>query len=599
MNDHKDYNVFAGERFIESMRSSGYRDTSYAVAELVDNSIDAQAKKIDIICIERRNDATRHLVLDKIAVLDDGQGMDTTELRSSLLFGDGTRGANPNEIGKYGMGLPNSSLSQCKRVEVYSWKKSKDVFWTYLDVDEVRRGKKSIPVPHRKSIPSEWLRSSRRKLKESGTLVIWSKLDRCSWVTARKIREHSEFLIGRIYRRFLEKKSISMNIITCELDDNGNVVNNCVTTKMLPNDPMYLMAPSSTPGKWGKEPMFQKDCDKDKIYDIKYEGKHHIIKVRHSIEKSELRPIDKGDQGSTKHGKHAAKNTGVSIMRADREVVLDTNLGTTSDPRDRWCGTEIDIPTSLDRVIGLTNNKQSADMLQSIMRTVGRFRDDDSERSDLSEELSSQSTAQKDLLNMVKDVSADIRSMQRRIRVRRTNTRKKGKKSDLGKKISAGIEVEKKAGRTTQSDKDREKMLEKQRTDVIAKALISDGYDDKRAYDLATQWVNMDEQVVFETAELDGSNFFSLQNVGGLLRIKINSNHAAYKNLVLLTDSEEYKHLTDKQRLVLAEDGISLLLTSWARLENLIENDERRKTLQNIRYQWGIEADFFLTQNTV
>ena len=63
----KDYNIFQGDRFIDSMRSSGYKDTSYAVAELVDNAIDAKAKHIEILCREKINHATNRYHLDRIA----------------------------------------------------------------------------------------------------------------------------------------------------------------------------------------------------------------------------------------------------------------------------------------------------------------------------------------------------------------------------------------------------------------------------------------------------------------------------------------------------------------------------------------------------
>ena len=39
--------------------------------------------------------------------------------------------------GRFGYGLPNSSMSQCKKVEVYSWQKKNEVFYTYLDFEEV------------------------------------------------------------------------------------------------------------------------------------------------------------------------------------------------------------------------------------------------------------------------------------------------------------------------------------------------------------------------------------------------------------------------------------------------------------------------------
>ena len=39
------------------------------------------------------------------------------------------------------MGLPNSSLSQSKRLEVYTWRKKPNYYWNYLDVDEVVSGR--------------------------------------------------------------------------------------------------------------------------------------------------------------------------------------------------------------------------------------------------------------------------------------------------------------------------------------------------------------------------------------------------------------------------------------------------------------------------
>ena len=144
MTDEKDFNLFQGKKFIESMRSSGYKDTSYAVAEIVDNSIDAEATHVEIICKETLNHSTNRHTLEQIAVLDDGHGMSAFELRSALLFGDGTRGSHPKDIGKYGMGLPNSSLSQCKRVEVYSWQNSSTPSYSLIDVDVVLKGERVV-----------------------------------------------------------------------------------------------------------------------------------------------------------------------------------------------------------------------------------------------------------------------------------------------------------------------------------------------------------------------------------------------------------------------------------------------------------------------
>ena len=598
MTDEKSYNIYHGERYIESLRSGGYRDTSYAVSELVDNAIDAGAKHVEIICKEKINYVTNRYSLEQIAVLDDGCGMSRQELRSSFLFGDGTRGKRSKDIGKYGMGLPNSSLSQCKRAEVYSWQKSGAPIYSYIDVDVIKGGNKIIPNPKTAKIPNPWKDTAKYFSGKSGTLVVWSKLDRCSWTTSKKIMQHSQFLIGRIYRRFLYKKDITINMTTLRVTDDDRIETH-ETEQMLPNDPMYLMAPSSTPGKWSKQAMFKKDTKHKELYHIEYTGQKHVITVRYSIEKDELRNVKnvEGDQGRTEHGKHARKNLGISIMRSDREIILDTNLIAGSDPRERWWGVEMDIPPALDLVVGLTNNKQQTDTLSAIMRTINLFGDDDSDKNRIDEELSDQDATKKQLFRMVREVSSHIRSMQRRIRATRAGTRSTSRGTGLGIKIDAGIRQERERGKSSTSDKDRDAMKEEERISVIASTLMDEGTGEGASKERAAKWVKDDEKIVFETAELDGSNFFSTQNTGGVLRVKINSNHRAYKNLLLLTEPDEYKDLNDKERLALTRDGIWLLLASWARFEDLIESHEKKKNVQDVRFDWGKELDVFLEQN--
>ena len=596
----KNYDIFNGDKFIESMRSSGFKDTSYAVAEIVDNSIDAGAKHVEIVCKEKINHITNRYFLDQIAILDDGDGMSSDELRSALLFGDGTRGQNQNqnEIGKYGMGLPNSSLSQCKKVEIYSWQKSATPFYTYLDVDEVKKGKRQIPSPRSTDIPEVWKKAAKQISKKSGTLVIWSKLDRCSWTTSKKIMEHSTFLLGRIYRRFLNKKNIVIGLTTIKIDDSDEITHKN-SKPMLLNDPMYLMTPSSAPGKWGKEPMFKPDTVPEESYFIDYEGQKHRIVVRYSIERNELRSDAHGDQGSTLHGKHARKNIGVSIMRADREITLDTSILTSIDVRDRWWGIEMDIPPSLDLAVGLTNNKQRTDALSAMMNMISQFGDDASDQNVIEEQLSEHDKTSIQMFEMVRKVRARIRSMQSRIRIARKDTRSKAGKTGIGAKIDRGIAQDQKGGKKSQSDRDRENTEEGQRTKQISTTLQSEGKDETEAKKIATQWVENDEKIIFESATLDGKQFFSVQNTGGVLRIKINHEHRAYQNLLALTETDGNKDLDVKDRLTLTRHGLWLLLASWGRYEDLIENIDDRQKVQDIRYQWGKELDTFLEQNDI
>ena len=114
---------------IDAMRSSGYKDSAYAIAELIDNSIQAgegldRPVGVEVICIDRAGYETSggRRRLNAVAVYDNAAGMSADTLRRALQFGVGTHrdAANQHGIGKFGMGLPNSSISQCRRLEVWT-----------------------------------------------------------------------------------------------------------------------------------------------------------------------------------------------------------------------------------------------------------------------------------------------------------------------------------------------------------------------------------------------------------------------------------------------------------------------------------------------
>ena len=131
--------IFPASTGLSSFRDAGYRDTSMAIAELIDNSIQAGAKTIRVITIDevQQSRASKQVVVNKIAVFDDGEGMSKEVLELSLGFAQGTRLNERKGIGRFGVGLPLASISQCKRVTVYSWQKGKKSLMTYLDIDEV------------------------------------------------------------------------------------------------------------------------------------------------------------------------------------------------------------------------------------------------------------------------------------------------------------------------------------------------------------------------------------------------------------------------------------------------------------------------------
>src|SRR5438132_10217543 len=95
------------QTFVLATRETGYRNIASAVSELVDNSIQAGARTIDII-LRRNADGNRPAA---VAVLDDGSGMTARTLTRALQFGGTDRFNDRQGTGRFGMGLPNASVS--------------------------------------------------------------------------------------------------------------------------------------------------------------------------------------------------------------------------------------------------------------------------------------------------------------------------------------------------------------------------------------------------------------------------------------------------------------------------------------------------------
>ena len=113
-----DTSLISTVEFIQATRDTGYQTTDAAVAELVDNSLQAGAKQVRVNVYEKKNGLHRQITL---AVLDDGIGMEPETMQTALQFGGTKRFNDRSGLGRFGMGLPNSSVSQCRRVELYSW----------------------------------------------------------------------------------------------------------------------------------------------------------------------------------------------------------------------------------------------------------------------------------------------------------------------------------------------------------------------------------------------------------------------------------------------------------------------------------------------
>lgn len=585
-----DHSILSTNELLDSMRYGGYRDPASALAELIDNSFEAKGNKIDVVCIDKipsnmKNNVER---LHDVAVIDNGEGMTKDVLWNALRFGIGTRRERKG-IGRFGMGLPYASMSQCRRVDVYTWQKPGEVFHTYLDLDYIKNNNKSeVPEPKPSDVP-EFGKFSDIIHGRSGTMVVWSKLDRCVWKKSSTLINKSEQLIGRIYRKFLAKKELQIRMVRIT---GGNVGDERMVR---PNDPLYLMENSSTDRPWNKECMFvpdgeNPDCEimvKDDL------GKKHKVVMRFSLAKDAARrPKDGTLAGSLKHGKHAQTNLGVSVLRGGRELNMDQNLIQTYDPRERWWGAEIEFPPGLDEFFGITNNKQDATNFSAMTRYYVKVQDDEHVSDDESEDVGSE---EKDMSNIVKTMLKRIRSMRSRIK-----TQEKGRRSTKDERHTSSIFTDKTKKRTDEghvgtTDQQMVEQTKAERVENIKQEI--DGYvppseRDQEASDIA----DTKERVRFQEGELSGSFLFDISFSGGVEIITINTKHKAYENLLSVVEDLP-SNMTREQavgRLKELKDGLRLLLWSWARMEDEESNYEKRRKLSNTRYKWGeIMYDLF------
>ena len=125
------------QSYADALRNTGYKNTESALAEIVDNSIEAEAKNVFIICSLAPSGRRR---ITEIAILDNGHGMNKKTLASSLPIGEGTRKERKG-MGRFGVGLPQASLHVSPNIEVYSWQAKGKVSMSYLDIEKVKSGK--------------------------------------------------------------------------------------------------------------------------------------------------------------------------------------------------------------------------------------------------------------------------------------------------------------------------------------------------------------------------------------------------------------------------------------------------------------------------
>lgn len=204
-----------GASLLQSLRSVGY-SLPTAVADIVDNSIAAHAKTVRL---ELQWNGDR----SSIVIMDDGDGMSELELREAMR----PASRNPLEVrdtsdlGRFGLGLKTASFSQCRELCVISKRKGGVLAVRTWDLDYV--AEKNEWRLLKALTPSAEKYATLLDRMESGTAVVWGKLDRIvpdgtgpnDAVSQTRFNAQIEEIdqhLGLTFHRFIENRRLQLAV---------------------------------------------------------------------------------------------------------------------------------------------------------------------------------------------------------------------------------------------------------------------------------------------------------------------------------------------------------------------------------------------------
>lgn len=646
--------LFETAMAMRAMLNLGYKNTDYALAEIIDNSIEANAKNIDILVVQALGGNTRSVWRNKmIAVLDDGSGIEPGNLTRVLSFGFGTHadasltpGAMSfGKLGKFGVGLPNASISQAKDISVYSWQNgTESTYVSELFVEKILSGVEETQHPAElRQIPPNFQQMFQTlgiKLGEHGTLVVWDRVtDRCSWSKGSTLMDNVELTAGRIFRKFIYERGVKIRITVFK---EGAYDSPAIPTRFIRvNDPMFLMK-NSVADSYREDDKITVPADQSlfkpyppesvSCFDLQvpYTNKdgaedNALVQIRFSKCRTELRQrVNKVYAGATRVGQIAKQNQGVSILRAGRELELTMSWLPAPDTRNRWIGAEIDFPPALDEYFGVGSTKQTAAKLEALAsgfnedtilqefndqwaaahpgdkekitwdRMIELLRDDGDGRWVLY-------TVARRLTQIIRKIFNELRSDREETQAPESNAPAEPPKTSTdsslgikqpGKEVSTVIDETQKTPPEELTDEQRAELGQSAAGDPNAPN-ASD--EDISEYERVIKFLedNPQAKAVFANSKLSDNAFFNCEQEFDRIIIRFNTNHPAYEALFqqfgrVIDQAADPSENAEKrfENLDLLKVSFLLMMYAWAQTETSLTEDDLA-VARSIRSQWG------------
>jgi hypothetical protein len=553
---------------LESLRDSGH-SLPTALGEVVDNSIESKANTIQIWLEEGVNPRGKKHV-HRIAIADDGCGMDEDVLQHYLVLGFSTRYMRTDTIGKYGVGAKLAALNFARRIDVWSRESAKTP-WLHVcfDLEQAAKdeaeGKDAgIEPPDETPVVEEL---ADLLPKGSGTLVVWSDMDRLEEGRLAPnfddLRYDVEKEIARIFRYFIHGG------ITIKVNDR----------ELLAHDPLFQMEDT-----WA-DSVLKKEATKAGNKQAKDHFAGTVIASKEEISvggttatltltlypPEVLRKRGLGNDDLAKQLRVPENQGCISFVRLDREVAY-TNVPRAfprgvEDP-DRFIGIEVAFKPDLDAFFGVRNVKRGVEPHGELREKIRKL-------------LKKHLKTARDLIDEAWGKAA------------------KAERENHGEHASI-VSAAKEADRTMPkgraigpgSKEEEQKILDDLAVDVVGR----ENEADKANYLEKIK----DLPFVIESVDWPGNMFIDVRHMAGKVIIRLNTRHRFYREMwepIKSIAQRDAGSVTGEEAVKAARrtiEALTLLLIAYGKAESMDADPGQRYS--ELTMFWGQFLDTLMTK---
>ena len=295
---------------IESLRYLTYSNET-ALADIVDNSIDAGADVIDV-----------KITADKIVISDNGCGMTEETLAEAIKLGSDTD-KQDGQLGRFGMGLVTASISMARKLTVYSRYQGDNatVSGVCLDLDTIKDTWSAEDVDLTDSVELYLAENN------MGTIVTLEKIDHFKYKSVDTLVAKTKRHFGEVFRNFIDA-GVKIYVNDELVESIDPLVRTKETTNVIVDE------------------------------DVNYDGKvFHITAVE----------TDSDGSNSDADNKANPANQGFYIVRNNRQIARAIMMGNiVKHPSLNRVRCEVSLSGDLDDQVGINFTKDKVEISQGL-----------------------------------------------------------------------------------------------------------------------------------------------------------------------------------------------------------------------------------------